>query len=98
MDSAFYNAIAAGITGIMVGPGSSNVVGGQWLFIKSYGRAIDKLIVLQPVAMKIAFGENPKANYDKKNMMSSTRIAKENILSFFCKTDSSNTTHTIWCC
>lgn len=75
MDSAFYNAMAAGITGIMVGPGSSNVVGGQWLFMKAYGRAIDKLIVLQPAAMKIAFGENPKANYDKKNMMPSTRIA-----------------------
>lgn len=75
MDSAFFNAVAAGITGIMVGPGSSNVVGGQWLFMKAYGRAIDKLIVLQPAAMKIAFGENPKSNYDKKNMMPSTRIA-----------------------
>jgi imidazolonepropionase-like amidohydrolase len=63
-----------GITGIMVGHGSSNVVGGQWVFMKTYGRAIDKMIVLQPAAMKIAFGENPKANYDKKNMMPSTRI------------------------
>jgi len=75
MDSAFYNALTAGITGMMVGPGSSNVVGGQWLFMKSYGRSVDKLIILQPAAMKIAFGENPKANYDKKNMMPSTRIA-----------------------
>ncbi|KHD36758.1 amidohydrolase [Clostridium acetobutylicum] len=75
MDSAFYNALTAGITGIMVGPGSANVVGGQWMFLKTYGRAIDKMVVLQPSAMKIAFGENPKANYDKKNMMPSTRIA-----------------------
>lgn len=74
MDSAFYNALSSGITGIMVGPGSSNVVGGQWLFMKTYGRSIDKMVVLQPAAMKIAFGENPKANYDKKNMMPSTRI------------------------
>ncbi|PJI08671.1 MULTISPECIES: amidohydrolase [Clostridium] len=75
MDSAFRNALSAGITGIMVGPGSSNVVGGQWVFMKTYGRCIDKMIVLQPAAMKIAFGENPKANYDKKSMMPSTRIA-----------------------
>ncbi len=75
MDSAFYTALTAGITGIMVGPGSANVVGGQWMFLKTYGRAIDKMVVLQPSAMKIAFGENPKANYDKKNMMPSTRIA-----------------------
>lgn len=74
MDSAFYNALSAGITGVMVGPGSANVVAGQWLFMKTYGRAINKMIVLEPAAMKIAFGENPKANYDKKNMMPSTRI------------------------
>lgn len=28
MDPAFHNALSAGITGVMVGPGSSNVVGG----------------------------------------------------------------------
>lgn len=75
IDSAFYNALSSGITGLMIGPGSSNVVGGQWLFMKTYGRAIDKMIILQPAAMKIAFGENPKSNYDKKSMMPSTRMA-----------------------
>lgn len=66
MDSAFHNALSAGITGVMVGPGSSNVVGGQFLFIKTYGRAIDNMVVLEPAAMKIAFGENIKTNYNKK--------------------------------
>jgi imidazolonepropionase-like amidohydrolase len=75
MDSAFYNALSEGITGVMVGAGSSNVVGGQWLFMKTYGRAIDNMVVLQPAAMKIAFGENVKANYNKKNMMPSTRMS-----------------------
>lgn len=51
MDSAFYNALSAGITSLMVGPGSSNVVGGQWMFIKTYGRGIDNMIVLQPSAI-----------------------------------------------
>ena len=35
MDSALHNALSAGITGVMVGPGSSNIVGGQFVFIKN---------------------------------------------------------------
>lgn len=75
MDSAFHNALSAGITGVMVGPGSSNVVGGQFVFIKTYGRAIDKMVVLEPAAMKVAFGENIKTNYNQKNMTPSTRMS-----------------------
>lgn len=74
MDPAFHNALSAGITGVMVGPGSSNVVGGQFIFIKTYGREIDNMTILQPAAMKIAFGENIKTNYDQKNKMPSTRM------------------------
>ncbi|MGI6085166.1 MAG: amidohydrolase [Acetivibrionales bacterium] len=75
MDSAFHNALSAGITGLMVGPGSSNIVGGQFAFIKAYGRSIDKMVVLEPAAMKISFGENPKSNYDKIGKMPTTRMA-----------------------
>ena len=35
MDAAFDDAIRAGITSVMVGPGSTNVVGGQFLFMKT---------------------------------------------------------------
>lgn len=75
MDSAFHNALSAGITGAMVGPGSSNVVGGQFVFIKTHGREIDKMTLLQPAAMKVAFGENIKTNYNQKNMVPSTRMS-----------------------
>jgi len=75
MDSAFHNALSAGITGIMVGPGSSNVVGGQFVFIKTHGRKIDDMTVLEPAAMKVAFGENIKTNYNQKNVMPSTRMS-----------------------
>lgn len=74
MDSAFHNAIASGITSVMVGPGSSNVVGGQFAFIKTNGRSVDKMIVLEPAAMKIAFGENPKTTYNDMNQSPSTRM------------------------
>lgn len=74
MDSAFHNALAAGITGAMVGPGSSNPIGGQFAFIKTYGRRIDDMVVLAPAAIKIAFGENPKTNYGDNGNMPSTRM------------------------
>ncbi|CEJ73675.1 amidohydrolase [[Clostridium] sordellii] len=75
MDSAFHTALTSGITGVMVGPGSSNVVGGQFIFIKTHGRKIDDMAVLEPAAMKVAFGENIKTNYNQKNMMPSTRMS-----------------------
>jgi imidazolonepropionase-like amidohydrolase len=74
MDSAFHNAIKAGITSVMVGPGSSNVVGGQFVFMKTSGRCIDSMVLLEPAAMKIAFGENPKTNYGNNNQMPSSRM------------------------
>lgn len=74
MDSAFHNALAAGITGVMVGPGSSNPIGGQFAFVKTYGRRIDDMVVLAPSAMKIAFGENPMTNYGLNGNIPSTRM------------------------
>ena len=46
----------------MIGPGSSNVVGGQFAMVKTKGRRIDDLILKSPAAMKVAFGENPKGS------------------------------------
>ncbi len=74
MDPAFHDAIAAGITSVMVGPGSANVVGGQFLFMKTQGRCIDHMAVKNPAAMKVAFGENPKTVYGGKDMCPSTRM------------------------
>jgi imidazolonepropionase-like amidohydrolase len=54
MDAAFHSAIKAGITSVMAGPGSSNVVGGQFAFLNTDGRCLDDMIVLEPAAMKRA--------------------------------------------
>lgn len=75
MDSAFHNALSVGITSVMVGPGSSNVVGGQFLVMKTYGRVLDRMVLKEPAAMKVAFGENPKTNYSGQNKMPSTRMS-----------------------
>ncbi|MFQ7549264.1 MAG: hypothetical protein ACLRMZ_01660 [Blautia marasmi] len=57
MDPAFHDAIKAGITSVMTGPGSANVVGGQFVFMKTQGRCVDNMTVLFPAAMKAALGK-----------------------------------------
>ena len=74
MDSAFHNALAVGITGVMAGPGSANPVGGQFGFIKTSGRCIDEMIVLFPAAIKVALGEHPMNNYGSNGNTPSTRM------------------------
>ena len=74
MDAAFHDAIEAGITSVMTGPGSANVVGGQFLFMKTHGRCIDEMVVKAPAAMKAAFGENPKTCYGDKDEYPATRM------------------------
>lgn len=75
MDAAFHDALQAGITSAMIGPGSANVVGGQFAFLKTHGRCIDRMIVKAPAAMKVAFGENPKVNYSGQGNSPVTRMA-----------------------
>ena len=75
MDAAFADAVRAGITSAMIGPGSANVVGGTFVFVKTFGRCIDEMVVLSPAAMKVAFGENPKVNYSDQGKSPATRMA-----------------------
>ncbi|MBR7184441.1 MAG: amidohydrolase [Clostridia bacterium] len=62
-DEAFALAIRAGVTAACTGPGSANVVGGTFAAIKLTGCCVDKMIIKHPLAMKCAFGENPKRCY-----------------------------------
>ncbi|MBQ9802842.1 MAG: amidohydrolase [Clostridia bacterium] len=69
-DEAFAAAISHGVTAACTGPGSVNVVGGTFAAIKLVGKRVDKMVIKNPVAMKCAFGENPKNAYGqgaKKN-------------------------------
>ena len=62
-DEAFDLAIRGGVTTGCTGPGSANVVGGTFVAIKLHGKRVDDMIVKNPIAMKCAFGENPKRCY-----------------------------------
>ena len=77
-DEAFPNAIRGGVTTACTGPGSANVIGGTFTVIKLVGNRVDNMIVKDPIAMKCAFGENPKRCYgqgSKKSPMTRMAVA-----------------------
>ena len=81
MDEAFGLALAGGVTSACTGPGSANVVGGTFVAIKLTGIRVDKMIIKNPLAMKCAFGENPKRCYGQGMKKSpSTRMATAALL------------------
>ncbi len=80
-DPTFEMALRAGVTCVATGPGSANVLGGTFVAIKTKGKRIDDMIVREKVAMKCAFGENPKRCYqDKDNCSRMTTASKLRIM------------------
>ncbi len=76
MDITFEEARNAGITSIATGPGSANIFGGTFIAIKtSKANRVEDLVIKDPVAMKCAFGENPKNCYNNQNKAPITRMA-----------------------
>lgn len=74
-DETFQMAREGGVTCVSTGPGSSNVIGGTFCVIKTYGKRIDDMVVKEKSAMKIAFGENPKNCYKDKGVYSRMSVA-----------------------
>lgn len=83
-DPCFREAYQAGVTTVITGPGSANVVGGQFVILNTYGASADDMVMEHkgsaPAAMKAAFGENPKRVYSHKGKSPSTRMATASIL------------------
>jgi len=74
-DPCFKEARDAGVTTVVTGPGSANVIGGQFAALKTVGRSIEEMTLRDPVAMKAATGENPKGVYAEKKVAPTTRMA-----------------------
>ena len=66
LDAAIPMALEGGVTTVAAGPGSANVLGGTFLAVKLYGNTVDEAVIRPSVAMKCAFGENPKRCYKEK--------------------------------
>ncbi len=83
MDEAFSQALAAGVTSVCTGPGSANVLGGTFVALKTVGKRVENMIIKPEVAMKCAFGENPKRCYRDKTdscRMSTAAILRNMLL------------------
>jgi imidazolonepropionase-like amidohydrolase len=87
LDMAFQDAVKSGITAVMTGPGSNNVVGGQNLVVKTYGDIIDQMVVRNPAGLKVAFGENPITTYGQDKKAPVTRMGTSSLIrEIFMKT------------
>ncbi|SCZ06820.1 amidohydrolase family protein [Alkaliphilus peptidifermentans] len=76
----FQFAYSNGITTLGLTPGSGNVVCGLAFGAKTYGKNIYKMTIKNPIALKVAFGGNPKGVYGKRNQKPSTRMSIPNIM------------------
>lgn len=81
-DEGLKDAIKAGITTVMTGPGSANVIGGENLVMKTVGRTVEDMVILNPCGLKGALGENPKRVYGTRSNFQApvTRMATAAIL------------------
>lgn len=75
LDRYFAEALAAGVTTVLISPGSTNPIAGEIAAVKTKGRRIDNMIIKAPAAIKMSLGENPKSSYNDKNQMPVTRMA-----------------------
>ncbi len=74
-DQAFKELVAAGVTTVLTGPGSGNLIGGQWVCLKTVPKpSVEQMVLLEPAGMKMALGENPKRVYGEQKKAPSTRM------------------------
>ena len=74
-DECFKEAIESGVTTVCTGPGSANVIGGTFCALKTVGKTIEEMVLVEELAMKMALGENPKRVYGNSKTSPSTRMA-----------------------
>jgi imidazolonepropionase-like amidohydrolase len=81
-DQAFEDIIAAGVTTVLTGPGSANLIGGQWVCLKTMPKpSIEEMVLLEPAGMKMALGENPRRVYGTlQKKTPSTRMGNAGML------------------
>jgi imidazolonepropionase-like amidohydrolase len=74
IDYSFEQARNAGVTTVLVSPGSTNPIAGQISAVKTVGKRIDKM-AFRTVGMKFSMGENPKLTYMDREESPCTRMA-----------------------
>lgn len=78
-EGCFAEALAHGVTTVVTGPGSANVLGGTFVALKTGGERVDDMVIRE-VALKAALGENPKRVYGEQKRTPRTRMATAALL------------------
>jgi imidazolonepropionase-like amidohydrolase len=80
-DPAFKELVAAGVTTVLTGPGSGNLIGGQWVCLKTAPMpSVEQMVLVEPAGMKMALGENPKRVCKDQQKTPSTRMGNAALL------------------
>lgn len=80
MDSAYDVALRHGVTTVVTGPGSANIIGGLFAAMKTHGNIVDDNLINGELCMKMALGENPKMSYGRRGKAPSTRMMSAAIM------------------
>ncbi len=73
-DKAFGEALSAGITTVMITPGSANVIGGAVCAAKTCKGTVEDIVIDPNIGQKMAVGENPKRVYGSAKKAPMTRM------------------------
>lgn len=76
----FKSAYRSGVTSIVITEGSANVINGSAMAAKTYGNNIFDMQIKYPVALKVAFGGNPKRCHGMAGRPPYSRMAVAEIL------------------
>lgn len=79
-DRVFKEALLAGVTSVVTGPGSASVMSGQMTAMKTKGERVDQMVLIENAAFKFALGENPKKVYGAQKKAPATRMSSASLL------------------
>lgn len=80
-DLAWEELVEGGVTTVLTGPGSANIIGGMWVCVKTAPKStVEEMVLLEPAGMKMALGENPRRVYGSANKLPSTRMGNAAVL------------------
>jgi imidazolonepropionase-like amidohydrolase len=80
-DPGFADLASAGVTTVLTGPGSGNLIGGQWACVKTAPKpSVEEMVLVEPAGMKMALGENPRRVYGDQKKTPSTRMGNAAVL------------------
>ncbi len=73
-DPCFAQAVRGGVTTVVTGPGSAAIIGGTFCALKTVGKTIYDMVIVEELSMKMALGENPKRVFGGDKKFPATRM------------------------